>query len=209
MTGLVDTMELWLQNKLEDLHTAIPGSVQSYNEETRLAVVKPSVKLRSMHGGSLDIPPIAGVPVIWPGNGDFSLVGNLSKGDGVLLIVSEAGIGNWIAGSGVADADDESRHTLTDCIAIPGLKQPKVVPNPSRTADWGLVGGGLELGGKDGKAVVQNDSTDLRERLDAILSLLTSIDVFCTAVATPTGIPYTSQATGIATAKNKNAELLT
>ena len=208
MTGLVDTMELWLQNKLEDLHTALPGIVQSYNEETRLAVVKPTVKLRSMHGGSLDIPPIAGVPVLWPGNGDFSLVGNLSAGDGVLLVVSEAGIGNWIAGSGVADADDESRHTLTDCIAIPGLKQPKIVPNPSRTASWGLVGGGLELGGKDGKAVIQNEATDLRARLDAILSLLTNVDLFCTAAATATGVPYTSQATGITTAKNKNAELL-
>jgi hypothetical protein len=66
----------------------VPGRIQSYDKDTRMATVKPSVRQRTLHGELLDIPPIAWVPVVWPSSGAFSLVGDLAAGDGVMLIFS-------------------------------------------------------------------------------------------------------------------------
>ena len=62
----------------------------------------------------------------------YPLLFPLKKGDGVLILFSETGIGNFLAGTGqVADADDQTRFSLTDAIAIPGLWTKKNAPDVS------------------------------------------------------------------------------
>jgi len=135
----VDAMETWLRARLEDVHVALPGAVTTYSKETRLATVKPSVRLRSLHGDKLAIPPIQGVPVIWPGSQDFTVQSTLKRGDRVLLVFSESSIGNWIRGAGDVDAEDETRFSLQDAVAIPGLWPSAGVPrHPLDTAAGGM-----------------------------------------------------------------------
>ena len=180
----LDAMETWLRARLEDVHVALPGTVTTYSKDTRLATVKPSVKLRSLHGDKFDIPPIQGVPVIWPGSSEFTVQGTLKRGDRVLLVFSEASIGNWIRGKGDVDAEDETRFSLQDAIAIPGLWPTGVVPkHPMSTAAWGIASENLEIGGtKTGKAVVKNASASLGEILQTMHTMLVAMDLHHTAL---------------------------
>lgn len=167
---IMQSMEVWLQSRLEDVHTMLPGCVQSYNPETRLATVKPTVLFRSLHGDNIDIPPIDSVPVIWPGSTDFSVQGTLEAGSGVMLVFSEAGIGGWLRGTQDADADDETRFSLHDAVAVPGLWPVSRVPSHQfRTAQWGMASKDLEIGGtEDGTASIRNAVTDLRTEIEKL-----------------------------------------
>ena len=168
----VDTMDTWLQARLEALHTTLPGKIQTYNPQTRTATVVPGVRLRSMHGDLIDIKPIAGVPVVWPGSSKFSLIpASLEAGDGVLLHFSEAALGTWLNGTDVHDPEDETRFSLHDCIAVPGLWQTPKVPGTQDLggADFGLAGASGEvLGGKGGKLDLHTELTTLRRELERL-----------------------------------------
>lgn len=187
----VDAMETWLRARLEDVHVALPGTVTTYSKETRLATVKPSVRLRSLHGDKLDIPPIQGVPVIWPGSQDFTVQSTLKRGDRVLLVFSESSIGNWIRGSGDVDAEDETRFSLQDAVAIPGLWPSAGVPrHPMDTAAWGMASDLLEIGGtKAGKAVVKNGTTSLGAVVEELRNQLSELATLTKDVASAAGVP--------------------
>lgn len=179
MTDFVDAMETFLQSRLEDVHTMLPGVVQSYDPKTRTATVKPSVRLRTMHADILDIPPIASVPIVWPGSSTFSTMSkDLPTGSGVTLLFSEASIGNWQRGAQDADAEDETRHCLQDAIAVPGLWSMRRVPNHVLSlADWGMCNDSVEVGGTNaGKVAIKNQTTDLREVLEALQEILPTMD---------------------------------
>ena len=186
----VDVMDTWLQSRLEELHTTIPGTIQSYNASTRLAVVVPSVRLNSLHGDIIEIKPITHVPVVWPGCSRFALIpANLQQGDGVILHFSEAALGNWLNGAGTQDAEDQTRFSLHDCIAVPGLHQVAKVPTMRLgTAEFGLAGDkGEVIGGAAGKLDLHNDVSTLRAELErawsAIIALHTQLSTAFTALA--------------------------
>ena len=210
MDDMLESLELWLQSRMEDVHTMLPGTVQSYDPDTRTAVVKPSVKLRTMHGDVLDIPPIASVPVVWPGSNDFTAMSkDLPKGSGVMLLFSEASLGNWQRGSQDAAAEDETRHSLQDAIAVPGLWSMRRAPGHELSvADWGMCSSSLEIGGtKSGLVSIKNQTTDLREVLEALQGILPTMDLQLTALnAIVPG--YVSQAVGIGAVLTKIKGLL-
>lgn len=166
----LEAFELWLQARLEEVHTTLPGVVQSYDAKTRTATVKPRINLRSFHGDVFQIPPIPSVPVVWPSTSGFSVFGKLKAGDGVILHVFEAAAGTWQRGTSDADAEDETRFSLQDMVAIPGLWQMSKVPKHARrTADWAMASDKLSIGGTEsGLAVMENQVTDLRKEIERL-----------------------------------------
>lgn len=129
---LASILSQWLTAQLESVHTCIPASIVTYDgHKTRKATVQPCINLQS---SSYLIPygPVAGVPVLFPGTSRFSFVFDLEKGDTGLLLISEASMGNWLAGKGeIVDPEDASRFTLNDAIFVPGLFPFKTVPDHS------------------------------------------------------------------------------
>lgn len=206
MEEMVDVLDTWLQGRMEEIHTTLPGRIQTYDPKTRLATVVPAVRIRSLHGDLLEIKPIAGVPVVWPSTGVFAMIpAKMEAGDGVLLHFTEAGIGNWINGKGTADAEDETRFSLHDCIASPGLQQPKgLKPQDLKGADFGMVGTkGEVVGGKDGKVVVQNDTMNLKVILEALQFTLDIMDAHHMAIAAAfPALPYLSMHDSLVATRN-------
>ena len=215
-TDFVDTMDTWLQARLESVHTTLPGRIQSYNPDTRMAVVVPGIKLRSLHGDVIEYKPIAGVPVVWPGCKRFSLIpAALEAGDGVMLHFSEGSIGEWLAGDSIHDPEDETRFSLHDCIAVPGLWQPSRVPGDQTpgSADFGLLGSqGEVLGGAGGKLDLRNGTTDLRSEMEkmwtALIALEQSIFTNFTALTAAATGPLASLNPGFAAMVTDSAAAL-
>ena len=128
---LKDALYRWFRGAMEGVHTAIPAAIVSYSGHSkRAAVVRPVVHFRGRDGFIVPYGEVTGVPVMFPGTSRASMVYDLVKGDTGLLLVTESGIGNWLAGVGDAvEPEDASRFTMQDAVFIPGLFPFGAVPN--------------------------------------------------------------------------------
>lgn len=178
---LHDALEAAISATMENVHTALPGRIKEYaGHETRLAVVQPSVRLPMLAGPQLDVPHIHGVPVVFPSTKSGSLLFPVEPGDGVLLIFSEVGFGNFMKSSenDVTDSDSMRRHSLADAIAIPGMFSTATIPPFPKGADQTKtlltnVGGAyVELGDK---VRLKNGASDLYTELDKLWAALIAL----------------------------------
>jgi hypothetical protein len=122
--NIAEVFNLWFSNKMDDVHTILPGQIVNYDgHTTRKAEVKIMIKLRNVHNQIIEIDPIKNVPVIFPSTKNFNMLFPLEKGDGCLLVFAESSIGNFLLNTtdNAIDADDLNRFNLSDCICIPGL----------------------------------------------------------------------------------------
>lgn len=127
-----------------DLHTSLPGRIEAYDASIQKADVKPLIKTGEIdEEGNIvyySIPVITDVPVLFPGGNGFRITFPLTKGDTVLLVFSEASMDNWLSKEGgEVEPGVDSRHELTDAIAIPGLKTFKA-PLSNAPSDTMSVG---------------------------------------------------------------------
>lgn len=130
---LQDVLYRWFRSSLEGVHTAIPASIVSYSgHKKREAVVQPLVHFRGRDGFVVPYGPVSGVPVMFPGTSRSSMLYDLKNGDTGILLVTESGIGNWLAGDGKAvEPEDASRFSLQDAVFVPGLFPFANVPDHS------------------------------------------------------------------------------
>lgn len=129
---ITEVFDDFLNSRFDNLHTCLPGEiVQYYGHAERKAKVKPLIKLRNSNNQLIQIQPIDGVPVVFPSSKTFSMTFPLKKGDGVLLLFSEASMGNFLNNNIEQEADDMTRFSLGDCIAVPGLWSFKNAPSPA------------------------------------------------------------------------------
>jgi hypothetical protein len=160
--NLAELISEALEIRLGDLHTCLPGRIESYDASKQEADVKPLIKrlLATAEGEELleELPIIPDVPVQMPRGGGFFASFPLQQGDHVLLIFSERSIDNFQAGDGIdSDPDDFRMHSLADAVAIPGW-YPERKALPETHAE------NLVLG-KEGGAVIhiKPDEIDLYE----------------------------------------------
>ena len=62
---LVNRIKETAQKAAEDIHTAVPGKILSYDPAKGQATVKPTMKFTTKGGNILDYPQITGVPVVF------------------------------------------------------------------------------------------------------------------------------------------------
>ena len=132
LAGLIESM---IQNRLNEVHSALPAKIISYDADKQEAAVQPLIN-RLYHDDDSEIQPtIAAVPVIFPSAATGSLTFPIGVGDIVLLIFSEQSLDNWLFSDGKAsvDPEDHRRFHYSDAIAIPGLYPFKKAPGGSNT----------------------------------------------------------------------------
>lgn len=119
--SLVELVQTMIDRSLTETHTCLPGIVESFDEATQLAKVNPAIKRLARASGSVAIPPILDVPVVFPSAGGYSITFPVSAGDEVLLVFSERAIDNWLSQGGVHDPYAVRKHDYTDAFAIIGI----------------------------------------------------------------------------------------
>jgi len=125
---LSNTIEEAIRQKLLNLHTAMPGTIESYDELTGLASVRPAFRRKYVGQSSpVDLPVIPNVPVGHMRMGSAWIKLPVKKGDTGFLIFSERAMDKWKALGGSVDPDDPRHHDLTDAVFLPVLS-PKTSP---------------------------------------------------------------------------------
>lgn len=157
---LTDVLRAAMDQRLADVHTALPGRIESYNADEQKADIKPLLKRPLVDENGDDIPSeilpiIPNVPIRFPrggggGSGGFFISWPLVRGDFVELHFHERSIDQWKSSQGQdTDPVDLRMHDLSDAVACPGL-----YPFSKSLADAGFDGLAL---GQDGQNQIKLD----------------------------------------------------
>lgn len=105
---------------VNDVHTALPGEIVSYDAMTGTATVSPIGKFVTSDNRILEYPKIAEVPVVFPycSTAEAGIILPVKPGDSCIVIVSEVELDEWRSG---AESDGPLRFDLTNAVVIPGL----------------------------------------------------------------------------------------
>lgn len=105
---------------VDQIHTALPGTVISYDSGSGRASVQPSGFFKTEDGRSLAFPVIHNAPVCFPcgGGGSIGVSFPIKPGDAGLIVFSESQLDDFLNGG---DSDDPRRFALTDAMFIPGM----------------------------------------------------------------------------------------
>lgn len=167
--------------RLEDVHTCQWGYVTSYDATSQKAGVQ-LIRRRPFtnEGGDRQTErpaPLVGVPVIFPGSGPYSITWPLASGDFVLVVFAEHSTSEILAGGQQdVDPDDDRMHSLSDPVAIPGLRAGSAIAGPPPDDALCItvpIGKTIRLGSKDAstKAGANDDLRILVQLLKTFLGI--------------------------------------
>ena len=137
LSTLASNIKQGIDARLKDLHTSIPGIIESFDAEKQLATIQPALKrIFITQDGEKeiltpsDLPILINVPIIFPRGGGFSLTLPVKKGDECLLVFCERSIDNWHKTGGVQVPGAKRFHSLSDATAFVGLSSlANKIPN--------------------------------------------------------------------------------
>lgn len=118
MQEFVESVKKTAQKVVENIHTAVPAEIISYNADTGMAVVQPKAQFKKPTGEMVDYPQISGVPVVFPQSKNVSIAFPVVSGDGCLLVFSETALDYWQYGN---ETDTDLKFDLSSAIAIPNI----------------------------------------------------------------------------------------
>ena len=95
---------------LSSLHCALPGIVESFDEETGTAGIRTAVP---------GMPVLRDVPVF--------VCSEVSVGDACLVVFADCDIDAWLEGNDM-EAESERKHSLSDDFAFVGFRRRNVIP---------------------------------------------------------------------------------
>jgi hypothetical protein len=118
-----------------DLHTHIPGIIDSYNQSAQTVTVYPAIMRVFRDKGPVALPKLVDVPIGFPGGGDFALTFPVKRGDECLLHFSEKCIDSWWERGGVQPPACYRTHDLSDAFAELGYRsKPRAISDASTSA---------------------------------------------------------------------------
>lgn len=110
-----------VKGMLANVHTCMPGRIETYDASKQKASVKPLLKRVYVDGQEVSFPVITEVPVIFPRAGGAGLILPVNVGDFVLLLFSERTMDQWLNKGTESSTLVERQFSINDAIAIPGL----------------------------------------------------------------------------------------
>jgi len=120
---LVQSIKNTAKDTVNQVHTAFPGVIESYDPGKGQATVKPTMRLKTKGGNYKDYPKISGVPVVFQqySNQTATIGFPVKPGDGCLIVISEQSLDRWMYGQ---ETGTDLKFDLTNAICIPGLFNP-------------------------------------------------------------------------------------
>lgn len=199
-----DTVRALITQFEEELHTAFPAKVQSYDATKQTADLVPLVKQPVLQpdGSSVleDLPVLPSVPVLWPRAGKAFVSMPLAAGDTVLVLCCESATGSFRVsdGSSPQPPGDLRRFNLSHAVAIPGLfPRSKALTHASATDIVIGFDDGARVSIKtDGSVHLATDTGTALAMASAVNDRLTKLQAAFDAhvhlaAGTPTAVPTT------------------
>lgn len=124
---MADVVTQASKGEVAKVNVAVPAYVTAYDATKQEVTVQPVIRWRytDVNGdGETELPaPIPAVPVLWPQANGLAITFPIVANDWVLLVICDRSIDEWEA-TGALDNTPQSirRHSMTDAVAIPGVR---------------------------------------------------------------------------------------
>jgi len=147
---------------VDEIHTAMPGTVIAFDPGSGTATVKPNGKYVTADGKKLDYPQITDVPVTFPfcQTAGVGIAFPVGKGDSCLIIISEVELDEWRTG---AESEGSLRFDLTSAMCVPGLLEGggDIISKACQNNAVVVASGGAEVMVSDDGAVITSGDTKM------------------------------------------------
>lgn len=147
---------------VDEIHTALPGTVISFNPGSGTAAVRPNGKYVTADGKQIAYPQITNVPVTFPfcQTAGVGIAFPVGKGDSCLIIISEVELDEWRTG---AESEGSLRFDLTSAMCIPGLLEggADIVSKACQNNAVFVSAGGTEVMVADDSVRITSGETDM------------------------------------------------
>lgn len=120
MQELVQEIENTVMDVMKGIHTAMPGTISSFDPGSGKATVKPGGKFTTSGGRRMAYPAISDVPVAFPvcQSAGVGVAYPVKAGDSCIIIISEVELDEWRSG---AESEGSLQFDLSSAMAVPGL----------------------------------------------------------------------------------------
>lgn len=119
---LTDVIISGVEKIMSNIHTAMPGRIESFDINTQLAKIKPLLNRKyTTDNIAKELPVISNVPVIFPRSANAFLRLPIAFEDTVLIIFCERSIDRWLDQGGTVDPLDPEKFGLNGAVAIAGI----------------------------------------------------------------------------------------
>lgn len=118
MQEFVQSVKDTAKKAVDNVHTAVPAVITSFDPASGMAVVQPKAKFKKPNGETMDYPSVSGVPVVFPQSAGTTIAFPIKAGDGCLLVFSETAIDYWLYGQ---ETSTDLKFDLSSAIAIPNI----------------------------------------------------------------------------------------
>ena len=113
-----------VRSEMLNLHTAMPGTIISFDPVKQVVEVQLDLKFRrSVSGSYVDEPiaPLKDVPIVYPRANNYSLTMPIVPGDTCEVRFMERSIDNWLIEGGTVSPEDYRHHALSDAVCFVGM----------------------------------------------------------------------------------------
>ena len=205
---LNDAIALATNYALTAIHTALPGSIISYDYTTQKAVIQPLLNKVWSDGTTTPMPVLENVPVIFPRAGGASLTFPVVEGDTCLLLFIERSIDLWLTQGGQVNPDDPRKFDLSDAVAIMGLfpfsESSEAINNQDvlltyKNSSITIKESGDIVINTSGKVAIGNSTTEVLDIISQLLADLQGAAVTGTALSGPLNPTFVAQALALQT----------
>lgn len=164
---LTEALQTILRYWKQQIHTAIPGRIVSFDAEKQRAQVEVAVQQYAKVEGGFErwrAPLLPSVPVLFPRGGGAFITWPLRKGDYCLVIFQERSIDQWCQKGGTqVDPIWRWEHDLSDAVCIPGFYP---YPDALKNLDTEAIALGFEEG--SAKLRVREDMVEVGGAADFV-----------------------------------------
>lgn len=197
MSSPPDIIRQAINSRLNDLHTALPGIVMSYDPESNKATIQPALN-KNYVTGVQTMPVLENVPVMFPNFVRFPV----NQGDYVLLVFAERSLDLWLSVGGQVTPTDPRKFDLSDAIAIPGLVPFTETYPDNNNQDFVIdyAGSNIRINSNgdiiidtSNKVAIGNSTTEVLDILSQLMTLLQGAVVMGSAFNGPLNPAFTSQ----------------
>jgi len=110
----------WVNGAISNVHTALPGTIVSYDAGSNRASVQPFGAIKTKDARSIAYPVIYNAPVQFPCGmgGRAGVTFPIRPGDGCIVLFAEGQMDDYLSGG---DSFDGRKHSLNDAMIIPGM----------------------------------------------------------------------------------------
>lgn len=107
---------------MKGVYTCTPGHIITFDPKLQRAQVRIGIEVVDKNGATSQLPPIADVPVLFPGGTQFTTIHQINPGDEGLIVFSQRCIDGWKQTGGVANNPLARFHDTHDAFFIPGFR---------------------------------------------------------------------------------------